>query len=117
MARPFAVDVASGVEAEPGVKDHALLAAFFERGPHGLERGATAPHERSRAALRAYGGRYVPETLIAALDELTRGLGGGARATRASGRARRACTATSSAGRRRSTWPRGSPSGSGGPST
>jgi phosphoribosylanthranilate isomerase len=30
-ARPFAVDVASGVEAEPGLKDHALMAAFVER--------------------------------------------------------------------------------------
>jgi phosphoribosylanthranilate isomerase len=29
-AHPFAVDVASGVEAEPGRKDHQLLAAFFE---------------------------------------------------------------------------------------
>jgi phosphoribosylanthranilate isomerase len=29
-ARPFAVDVASGVEAEPGRKDHHLLASFFE---------------------------------------------------------------------------------------
>jgi len=28
--RPFAVDVASGVEAEPGRKDHELLASFFE---------------------------------------------------------------------------------------
>ena len=28
--RPYAVDVASGVEAEPGRKDHARLAAFFE---------------------------------------------------------------------------------------
>jgi phosphoribosylanthranilate isomerase len=27
--RPFAVDVASGVESEPGRKDHALLEAFF----------------------------------------------------------------------------------------
>ena len=31
VAHPFAVDVASGVEAEPGVKDHALMAAFAER--------------------------------------------------------------------------------------
>jgi phosphoribosylanthranilate isomerase len=31
VARPFAVDVASGVEAEPGVKDHARMAAFLER--------------------------------------------------------------------------------------
>jgi len=30
-AHPFAVDVASGVEAEPGVKDHALMAAFNEQ--------------------------------------------------------------------------------------
>ena len=28
--RPFAVDVASGVELEPGVKDHAQMAAFAE---------------------------------------------------------------------------------------
>jgi phosphoribosylanthranilate isomerase len=28
---PFAVDVASGVEVEPGVKDHALMATFCER--------------------------------------------------------------------------------------
>lgn len=30
VARPFAVDVASGVEASPGVKDHAKLRAFAE---------------------------------------------------------------------------------------
>ncbi len=30
-ARPFAVDVASGVEVRPGVKDHALMAEFAER--------------------------------------------------------------------------------------
>jgi phosphoribosylanthranilate isomerase len=30
IARPFAVDVASGVEAEPGRKDHAAMTAFFE---------------------------------------------------------------------------------------
>jgi phosphoribosylanthranilate isomerase len=29
-AQPFAVDVVSGTEAEPGVKDHAKLEAFFE---------------------------------------------------------------------------------------
>ena len=30
IARPYAVDVASGVEAEPGRKDHARLRAFIE---------------------------------------------------------------------------------------
>jgi phosphoribosylanthranilate isomerase len=30
IARPHAVDVASGVEAEPGRKDHAAMTAFFE---------------------------------------------------------------------------------------
>jgi phosphoribosylanthranilate isomerase len=30
IVRPYAVDVASGVEAEPGRKDHAKMRAFFE---------------------------------------------------------------------------------------
>jgi phosphoribosylanthranilate isomerase len=30
VAHPYAVDVASGVESEPGRKDHAAMAAFFE---------------------------------------------------------------------------------------
>jgi phosphoribosylanthranilate isomerase len=30
IVRPYAVDVASGVEAEPGRKDHAKMAAFYE---------------------------------------------------------------------------------------
>ncbi len=30
VTRPYAVDVASGVESEPGRKDHAAMAAFFE---------------------------------------------------------------------------------------
>jgi phosphoribosylanthranilate isomerase len=30
LTRPFAVDVVTGVEAEPGIKDHAKMAAFFE---------------------------------------------------------------------------------------
>ncbi len=30
VTHPYAIDVASGVEAEPGRKDHAAMAAFFE---------------------------------------------------------------------------------------
>lgn len=38
VTHPFAVDVASGVEAEPGRKDHAAMTAFFE-----AARTATVP--------------------------------------------------------------------------
>jgi phosphoribosylanthranilate isomerase len=50
IARPFAVDVASGVESSPGVKDHDKLEAFvaaaaaLPRGPH------AAPGPRPHAA-------------------------------------------------------------------
>ncbi len=38
IVQPFAVDVASGVEAEPGRKDHAAMAAFFANAqPHVAE--------------------------------------------------------------------------------
>jgi phosphoribosylanthranilate isomerase len=44
IAQPFAVDVASGVEAEPGRKDHAAMIAFFEAA------GVVAPEDRSQDA-------------------------------------------------------------------
>jgi phosphoribosylanthranilate isomerase len=40
ITQPYAVDVASGVEAEPGRKDHAAMAAFFEAAQPA---GITAP--------------------------------------------------------------------------
>jgi phosphoribosylanthranilate isomerase len=48
VVRPFAVDVASGVEAEPGVKDHALMAAFMEAARAATP--AVAPKAGERAA-------------------------------------------------------------------
>ena len=54
--RPWAVDAASRLESEPGIKDHAKRARL---------RGGGAV-----LTYGAYGGRFVPETLIPALDEL-----------------------------------------------
>ena len=31
LVRPDAIDISSGVESEPGVKDHALMERLFER--------------------------------------------------------------------------------------
>jgi phosphoribosylanthranilate isomerase len=42
VGHPFAVDVASGVEAEPGIKDHSLMAAFAE-GAQAASARAVAP--------------------------------------------------------------------------
>jgi phosphoribosylanthranilate isomerase len=41
-ARPFAVDVAGGVERAPGVKDQALLSAFFHAVDHVDHTGGTS---------------------------------------------------------------------------
>ena len=43
VTHPYAVDVASGVEAEPGRKDHAAMTAFFE-----AAQAASVPRSMSR---------------------------------------------------------------------
>jgi tryptophan synthase beta chain len=55
---------------------------------------------RRRATSGPYGGRFVPEALIAALDELTDGLHGG-RADDEFQASSPACCATTPVGRRR----------------
>ncbi|REJ78616.1 MAG: tryptophan synthase subunit beta [Acidobacteria bacterium] len=66
--KPYAIDVCSGVELEPGRKDHRKMAEF-------VSRARTADREffepDKRGFFGDYGGRFVPETLVAPLDELT----------------------------------------------
>ena len=73
-ARPFAVDTASGTEAEPGRKDPAKLDRLLRAPCEAADASRSAPRERAAVERRfgPYGGRYVPETLIPALDELER---------------------------------------------
>ena len=73
--RPYAVDVASGTEARPGVKDPALRRRPSRppSAPRG-ERLAGGGRVMAVAGVEhrfgPYGGQYVPETLMPALAEL-----------------------------------------------
>ena len=95
---PYGVDVASGVERAPGVKDHGKIAGVHPPRQSCLTRsGHFGP----------FGGRYVAETLMPALLELeTRVRRSSRRDARFRRELRRTCSSTTSAGRRRSTSPR-----------
>ena len=73
---PFAVDVASGTESAPGVKDPAKVRAFAEAVVIAERPSRRCRAERGMSMRRIehrygpYGGQYVPETLMPALEEL-----------------------------------------------
>jgi tryptophan synthase beta subunit len=71
--RPIGVDVSSGVERSPGVKDHGAMRRFFEAVR--LETSAALPEfgrrdPDARGYFGAFGGRFVPETLVAPVEQL-----------------------------------------------
>ena len=87
LVRPDVVDVSSGVERLPGIKDPDKIARFLEAV---LGHSPRSPERAVAGRFGPYGGRYVPETLVAALDELDRALRRRPGRPRVLGRARRA---------------------------
>lgn len=76
--RPFAVDVCSALESAPGIKNPELVRAFMKAVRATAQETVVVPGNNGRSQpdqhghWGRYGGRYVPETLIAPLDELTK---------------------------------------------
>lgn len=87
VANPWCVDASRGLEAGPGVKDHARIRAFVAAAREAHDRAGASPWPKVHGTTQGrprrvrtsadrfgtFGGRFVPETLIPALEELERG--------------------------------------------
>ena len=71
-ARPHGVDAASGLESETGRKDPERVRAFVDAAREAL---GEAGEPDATGFFGAFGGRYVPETLVPALEELEEAYG------------------------------------------
>ena len=86
----WALDVGSGVEAAPGRKDSAQARRFLRGAAAGGARGGCVMLMDGRFG--AYGGAYVPEILVPALEQLEAAFLDGAGGCGVPGRAGRACS-------------------------
>ncbi len=108
ITQPYAVDVASGVEPSPGAR----TTRRWPPSSRPRSRPASPAHERGRGALRPLRGALRAGDADRGARRADRRLGQRRARTPSSWPAWICCGATSSAARRRSTWPSGSPSGS-----